>query len=1087
MATVQKIRNGHQLVTGRSQRAYTLVHTEGSANNRVFQNKTAPPSQGDFESTALLVAASGSGLGRFADAPGEQVVYANGKESCIWGGEEMRCSGLFTVTTISEDLTDLTFTAAGDTIVSAGSNFETFGIKPGDKITVSGTASNNRDFHVKIVNAGSITTKEDAVVNEGGGASGTITVTIPRKNPIDYTDAINNQLKTAGNIAQFGGGIDSKTLLMLHCDGDDTSTTFTDSSDNAHTVVAVGDAKLTTGISKFGTASGYFDATATFDYLTITDDHGVSDWWNFGTDRFAIEMWVRFEALPAAGDYAGFVEQRNDGSNEVQFYYDLDNDKIVFRIEDAGVETVRVESSAWSPSVNRWYHIMIVRGWGGNANDWAITIDGQQSGSTVTDADGWPDLDGFLEIGRFVDSGATEHYLQGWLDEVRITDGIAPYTANFTPLNHPYRPAQRTFYVFATRALQGVHIYIAEANVTTSTMSGTAWTGKSFTALSIVDGTASGGISLAQDGEITFSSTVGDAKPFHFEGLYFYCYQFTLSAGSADVYHATVDADWQDAVDVWDGVFRQPTQFQVYDSSDDAYKDYTPDVYEPSYEYQPIGAEIGQLATADKIIAMFDDRVSAMLYTMVPGKVNTASSIPTIKYWNGTEYVSPGEITDTTIADDQNWATLGQSGQWSWNPPGEGEEEKQTFFGVTGYAYEISFDVLLSGAAVDDIIIDTVTGIPVQKTVKPFKFPVTYKNQVMLAGFTEGNEGNRVDYCMPNAADVYNGDLTSDDGAQSLYFGSGGDLSCGIQLYNRFGANIFATLLMLKPSETYLMTGDEPTGDNAYRIYPISYNIGCPAPLTLTAAEMGYQIADDVPRNVAIWLSYSGPVIFDGAILAPLQGVNKFFDTIDSDTIKTSIIDQAVAWYDRTWKEWNLVFPSGSAATNCNKWLCFSFTKKRWFEKVPPTYPQCGFPVTDANGISYVFGGLDTGYMMRLENGNDWDGTDITQTVEGGDFLPTGNAWDIAKIRRLKVIAKRITEAGQDLAITHYLDTATSGSSLTAVDMDSGTDRLVRDTQNVNKVGWAHRFKFSGATSAEDKGLQLLGWGVQVEQEDEDI
>ncbi|MCP5011181.1 MAG: hypothetical protein GY942_14465, partial [Aestuariibacter sp.] len=53
-------------------------------------------------------------------------------------------------------------------------------------------------------------------------------------------------------IAAAGGAYDSYTKLMLHCDGADASTTFTDDSASGHTVTPVADAQIDTAQSKFG-------------------------------------------------------------------------------------------------------------------------------------------------------------------------------------------------------------------------------------------------------------------------------------------------------------------------------------------------------------------------------------------------------------------------------------------------------------------------------------------------------------------------------------------------------------------------------------------------------------------------------------------------------------------------------------------------------------------------------------------------------------------------------------------------------------------------------------------------------------------
>jgi len=61
----------------------------------------------------------------------------------------------------------------------------------------------------------------------------------------------------------------SKTGLLLHCDGTNNSTTFTDNSKTPKTVTPSGNAKLTTTTKQIGSASAIFDGTNSFDGFTL--------------------------------------------------------------------------------------------------------------------------------------------------------------------------------------------------------------------------------------------------------------------------------------------------------------------------------------------------------------------------------------------------------------------------------------------------------------------------------------------------------------------------------------------------------------------------------------------------------------------------------------------------------------------------------------------------------------------------------------------------------------------------------------------------------------------------------------------------
>src|SRR3990167_9944086 len=104
-------------------------------------------------------------------------------------------------------------------------------------------------------------------------------------------------------IAYSGTGA---TKFLLHCDGTDAATTFTDSSVSAHTVTAVGNAQIDTAEKKFGTASGLFDGAG--DYLSIPD-HADFD---LSGGIWTVDGWFRTTSLAAI---QGLWGQSTDADN----------------------------------------------------------------------------------------------------------------------------------------------------------------------------------------------------------------------------------------------------------------------------------------------------------------------------------------------------------------------------------------------------------------------------------------------------------------------------------------------------------------------------------------------------------------------------------------------------------------------------------------------------------------------------------------------------------------------------------------------------------------------------------------------------
>lgn len=668
-------------------------------------------------------------------------------------------------------------------------------------------------------------------------------------------------------------------------------------------------------------------------------------------------------------------------------------------------------------------------------------------------------------------------------------------TGNYATVD---RAGQEFFLVFSTRPLQGVNFKIKTANMSSSSLTVKYWDGDSWEAVTNkTDSTSSGGITLAQDGTVGFDSTVSVAAPYHFEGLYLYAYQFEISAGSADIAQVSLDAPFQNMVDVWDGVYRQCVACQALRSS--VYEDYTLEVNEESNILYPIVATLGGLTTSDEVIFMFEQPMTAIKVKMLGGYTNTTAATLTVRYWTGSAWASVSNLTDGTYA---NSASFNQSGLVSWKQLAIGSEFPKTLFGITGYAYKFFWSAtLLDGTEHDGTSLDFVSGVPAQYTVRPFKFSSKYKNMALLCNYDAGSQGNRVDFTTPNAADVLNGDLSSDNGGQSLFFGGTEPLTCGVELYNRFGSNILATWLGIKQSETYLLNGDTPED---FKIYPISYNVGCPAPLTLCTAEMGFEMAEDVTRNVAIWLSYSGPIMFDGGVLFPIEGCGNYFNPDKAEYINTDAIENARAWYDPTYREYNLLIPSGAGQTTCNVWIVYDLMRKKWFRKDPGSnveMPQCGFQVVDGDGVKSIYGGIDTGHLMRLEHGASWDGAKIYQEIHTGDFWPTGDVFDETIIRRFKIIAKKIEES-HVLAVVHIKNTVNSGGVATFMDgngvvfgdgsveweeesmismvlSENSASRLVKADREMNGMGWAHSFRMLVETDNTARAFEPAAWAIQ--------
>lgn len=212
-------------------------------------------------------------------------------------------------------------------------------------------------------------------------------------------------------------GLDSYVKLLLHCDGTDASTSFPDASASAHTVTANGDAQVDTAQSKFGGASAYFDGTG--DYLSVPDSAD----WNFGSGDFTIDMWIR--PANTSGIKILYSQFISDPSRQILYL-----DGATLKFYSAGGASVVFSGGSVSASV--WQHIALVR----YGDVYKLYIDGV-SGGTTTVSGALPDFGSQITIGK-QDWASNEFYYAGWDEEIRISKGIARWTANFTPPTAAY-------------------------------------------------------------------------------------------------------------------------------------------------------------------------------------------------------------------------------------------------------------------------------------------------------------------------------------------------------------------------------------------------------------------------------------------------------------------------------------------------------------------------------------------------------------------------------------------------------------------------------------------------------------------------
>jgi hypothetical protein len=184
--------------------------------------------------------------------------------------------------------------------------------------------------------------------------------------------------------------------------------------DNAsiNVLETVGNAQISTAQSKFGGSSVYFDGAG--DYLQIPTNQVFA----YRTGDFTIELWVYITSL--AGNRQFYESYAGDSAGRLLMF-----------VSTGGAVTVQgsagsSKTSGGSISINTWTHIAVTKASG----SMRIFVNGTQVNTTYTDSSTYTCTEP-VKIGINGYDNSSYPFL-GYMDDYRITNGYARYTANFT-------------------------------------------------------------------------------------------------------------------------------------------------------------------------------------------------------------------------------------------------------------------------------------------------------------------------------------------------------------------------------------------------------------------------------------------------------------------------------------------------------------------------------------------------------------------------------------------------------------------------------------------------------------------------------
>lgn len=214
---------------------------------------------------------------------------------------------------------------------------------------------------------------------------------------------------------------DAMTVALLHMDGVNNGTSFIDETGKTWTATG---SQTRTAIQKFGTASMYNTAN------TNRIETPASTDFQFGTDPFTIDFW--FYVNPLTG---GRLFSQYEAANKL-FYAEFSSGAAIsFVALNPPTDVCYYQTSAsglWTQGT--WNHFAFVR----SGTNFYIFVNGQSKALNAVQAVGstsFPYYNGNFQIGA---QNSTNGMTNGYIDEFRVSKGIARWTSDFSVPTIPY-------------------------------------------------------------------------------------------------------------------------------------------------------------------------------------------------------------------------------------------------------------------------------------------------------------------------------------------------------------------------------------------------------------------------------------------------------------------------------------------------------------------------------------------------------------------------------------------------------------------------------------------------------------------------
>ena len=299
-------------------------------------------------------------------------------------------------------------------------------------LIASGPINDNVWYHVAVTRSGSTFTlyingESVGTYTSTGSATGTgdkaILIGSSSAGDSDFNGYIsdlrvfNGTVVYTGNFTPPTAPVSSSTAAV-HVVGTDAS--IIDKSQSNNLKLFGNTTGSTTQVKFADTKSMYFDGSGDYIKTPAGTDYDLP------TD-FTIEAWIYPTALSSNRLIVDTYSASQAGS--YQLYWRSTGGSLAFYTQADGV--VLQDSSGSNIQVNTWHHVAVTR----SGSTLRMFVDGTQVNSTTLTRD----LTHGIPVAIGYQQATGTNYFAGYIQDVRITKGLARYTANFTPPTEPLK------------------------------------------------------------------------------------------------------------------------------------------------------------------------------------------------------------------------------------------------------------------------------------------------------------------------------------------------------------------------------------------------------------------------------------------------------------------------------------------------------------------------------------------------------------------------------------------------------------------------------------------------------------------------